>query len=153
MAANGRYFEDFQIGEEWVAEPVTLSEADILEFAEKYDPQPFHTDHEAAGKSIFGGLIASGWHVQVASFKTVVDSGFMGDASMGSPGADELRYLKPVRPGDTLQTTLTVLEKRASRTRDDRGYVQVLYEIRNQNGETVITMRGNQIYGRRPKGA
>ncbi|HUT49590.1 MAG TPA: MaoC family dehydratase [Alphaproteobacteria bacterium] len=148
---SGRYFEDFTVGEEMTTGGVTLTEDAIIDFAYRYDPQPFHVDKEAAAASHFGGLIASSWHTQIVAFRQVIDSGFLGNASMGSPGCDELRFLKPVRPGDTVRTRLCVLDKRTSRTRDDRGYVTVEFDIQNQNGDTVITWRGIQIIGRRPK--
>ncbi len=148
---GGRYYEDFTVGEELATGGATLTEEAIVEFARRYDPQPFHVDKEAAAASHFGGLIASSWHTQMMVFREIIDSGFLGDASMGSPGCDEMRFLRPVRPGDTVHAVLRVLDKRLSKTRDDRGYVTVLYDIRNQNDESVITWRGVQIIGRRPE--
>ena len=150
---SGRYYEDFTVGEEMMTVGVTLTEDAIIDFAYRYDPQPFHINKEAAAASHFGGLIASSWHTQILAFRQVIDSGFLGNASMGSPGCDELRFHHPVRPGDTVRTRLRVLDKRTSRTRDDRGYVTVQFDIQNQNDDTVIAWRGIQIIGRRPKEA
>lgn len=153
MHGPGRYYEDFTVGDEVTTAGVTLTADAIIDFACRYDPQPFHVDSEAAAASHFGGLIASSWHTQLVAFRLVIDSGFLGNASMGSPGCDELRFHNPVRPGDTVRTRLRVLDKRPSRTRDDRGYVTVAFDIHNQKGESVITWRGIQIIGRRPKTA
>ena len=151
MSETGRYYEDFEVGQSVTTDGVTLTEDAIVDFALRYDPQPFHVDRDAAAASHFGGLIASSWHTQMMVFRKVIDCGFLGNASMGSPGCDEMRFLRPVRPGDTVSATLSVLEKRASRTRNDRGYVTVLFDIQNQHGESVITWRGIQIIGRRSK--
>jgi acyl dehydratase len=153
MHRSERYYEDFTVGEEVTTAGVTLTEDAIIDFAARYDPQPFHVDKEAAASSHFGGIIASSWHTQLLAFRQVIDSGFLGKASMGSPGCDELRFHNPVRPGDTVRTVLRVLDKRTSRTRDDRGYVTVHYDIQNQTGQSVISWRGVQIIGRRPKDA
>ncbi|MDH3235323.1 MAG: MaoC family dehydratase [Alphaproteobacteria bacterium] len=150
---SGRYYEDFTVGEEVFTAGVTLTEDAIIDFASRYDPQPFHIDKEAAAASHFGGIVASSWHTQILAFRQVIASGFLGNASMGSPGCDELRFHSPVRPGDTVRTRLEVLDKRTSRTRDDRGYVTVQFDIQNQNGDIVIAWRGIQIIGRRPKDA
>jgi len=152
MTMGERYYEDFEVGEAVTTDGVTLTEDAIVDFALRYDPQPFHVNKEAAEASHFGGLIASSWHTQLMVFRKVIDSGFLGNASMGSPGCDEMRFLKPVRPGDTVCVTMSVLDKRLSRTRDDRGYVTVLYDIKNQDGDSVITWKGAQIIGRRPNG-
>ena len=96
------YFEDFELGRVYELGSVDVTEADILEFARRFDPQPFHVDPEAARQSVFGGLIASGWHTGAMWMRLYVDSLLDGAASMGSPGIEELRWLAPVRPGDTL---------------------------------------------------
>lgn len=145
-----RYYEDFEVGEEVTTAGVTLTEDAIIDFAARYDPQPFHVNKEAAAASHFGGIIASSWHTQLVAFRQVIDSGFLGNASMGSPGCDEMRFHEPVRPGDTVRTVMRVLDKRLSRTRGDRGYVTVHYDIQNQKGQSVISWRGIQIVGRRP---
>ena len=116
-----RYLEDFTAGEVIDLGSYTLDEAEILEFARRFDPQPFHVDPERAAASIYGGLIASGWHTCGIFMRLAVD-GLIGDSSsMGSPGLDNLRWLLPVRPGDTLRARYTVLEVTPSRSRPDRG--------------------------------
>ena len=149
-APKDRYWEDFAVGERVTTEGVTLSEGAIIEFALRYDPQPFHVNREAAEASPFGGIIASSWHVRAAAFRMVVQSGFLGPNSLGSPGSGETRYLLPVRPGDTLKTTMSVLDKRASKSKPDRGFVTVLYEIKNQRDELVIDFSATQMMRRRP---
>jgi acyl dehydratase len=150
MAAPERWFEDFNPGDVFEFGDYLMSEAEILEFAGKYDPQPFHTDAEAARNSIFGGLIASGWHTCAAVMRMMVDDFVPANASMGSPGIDELRWLKPVRPGDRLRVRLTVVESVPSRSRPDRGVVKSFSETLNQDGEVVMTSRGMVMYRRRP---
>lgn len=145
-----RYFEDFEVGESVRTRGVTLTESAIIDFALRYDPQPFHIDKEAAADSMFGGLIASGWHVGAQAFRMFVETGFIGPASLGSPGIEEVRWLKPVRPGDTISMAGTVAELRPSSSRDDRGYMTLDYEVHNQAGEVVMTFRGVQILRRRP---
>ena len=102
MAAATRYLEDFVPGAVFEAGSVQLDEQTIVEFATRYDPQPFHVDRDAARASIYGGVIASGWHTVALTMRLLVDHVFAGSVSMGSPGVDELRWLLPVRPGDTL---------------------------------------------------
>jgi acyl dehydratase len=150
MAAPERWFEDFNPGDVFEFGDYPMSEAEILEFAGKYDPQPFHTDPEAARSSIFGGLIASGWHTCAAVMRMMVDDFVPANASMGSPGIDELRWLKPVRPGDRLRVRLTVVESAPSRSKPDRGVVKSFSETLNQDGEVVMTSRGMVMYRRRP---
>lgn len=150
ITPSERYWEDFEVGTRFTTAGVTLSEGAIVDFALRFDPQPFHVDKHAAEKTPFGGLIASSWHVRAAAFRMVVQSGFLGPHSLGSPGSGETRYLKPVRPGDTVRTTISVLEKRASKSKPDRGFVTVLYEIKNQNDEVVIDFSATQMLKRRP---
>jgi acyl dehydratase len=122
----------------------------IVAFARDYDPQPFHVDAEQGARSVFGGLIASGWQTASIYMRLLVDGVISDTVSMGSPGVEDLRWLLPVRPGDTLHARLTVLETRASRSKPDRGAVTQLGEVLNQRGEIVMTMRGVGIFGRRP---
>lgn len=145
-----RYLEDFVPGDVYRAGSVRLSEAEIVEFARRYDPQPFHLDAEAARASTYGGLIASGWHTVAATMRLLVDNVFNGSASMGSPGVDALRWLLPVRPGDTLSPRAIVLEARPSRSKPDRGILRFRVEVENQDGEMVMSMEGAGIVGRRP---
>ncbi len=146
-----RYLDDFEIGERFVGPGITLSEAQILDFALKYDPQPFHIDREAAAKSPFGGLIASGFQTLALGFRSFYQTGAINHASLGSPGFDELRWLKPVRPGDTLHTEMEVKSKRASKSKPDRGMLHLAWEVKNQTGETVLTVTAIQLLRRRPE--
>ena len=147
----GRYFEDFRVGETVTLGSVTLSQEEIIAFASQFDPQPFHTDPEAAKDSAFGGLIASGWHTIALYMRLLVDGMIAKLAvSQGSPGVDKIEWLKPVRPGDTLSGRVTILELIPSRSRPDRGTIRTLGEMVNQKGEIVMTMRGIGFFGRRP---
>ncbi len=145
-----RYWEDFEVGERFVGPGITLSEAQILDFAMMYDPQPFHIDREAAAESPFGGLIASGFQTLALGFRSFYQAGEINHASIGSPGIDELRWLKPVRPGDTLHTEMEVKSKRASKSKPDRGILHLAWEVKNQTGETVLTLTGIHLLRRRP---
>jgi acyl dehydratase len=118
-----------------------VSEADIIAFGKQFDPQPFHTDPELALKSNYGGLIASGWHTGSIAMRLVVDHYLSHVASLGSPGVDELRWIKPVRPGDDLSIRVTVLEARRSDSKPDRGVIRSFVEVINQNGDTVMSMK------------
>ncbi len=144
------YFEDFHVGRRFVTRGVTLSEAEIIDFAFKHDPQPFHIDKVAAAESQYGGLIASGFHTLSAAFRMVIQQNIFTACSMGSPGMDELRWLKPVYPGDTLHVELEVAEATPSSSRPDRGRVRIAYTIKNQNDEAVMTFTAQQIFKRRP---
>ncbi len=146
-----RYWENFEIGERFVGPGISLSEAQILDFAMMYDPQPFHIDREAAAESPFGGLIASGFQTLAIGFRSFYQSGAITHASIGSPGIDELRWLKPVHPGDTLHTEVEVKSKRASKSKPDRGTMHLAWEIKNQSGETVLTLIGIHLLRRRPE--
>ncbi len=143
------YFEDFSVGESFRTGGVTLTEAAIIDYALRYDPQPIHTDRVAAAASIYGGIIASGWHVGGVAFRMFVQAGIIAGGSMGSPGVDEVRWLAPVRPGDTVHMVATVLETRPSGSRDDRGYVTMQYQVYNQRDENVMSWKGVQIIRRR----
>lgn len=145
------YFEDFEVGQTVAAGTRTVTEEEILDFASKFDPQPFHVDHDAAAKSIYGGVIASGWHTCAMMMRVMVDNFLSQAASMGSPGVDEVRWLKPVRPGDTLTITNRVLETRPSTSKPDRGVVVTQWEAKNQHGDLVATVKGMGMFARRPK--
>jgi acyl dehydratase len=134
------YFEDFAAGEVFELGSHQVTEAEIVEFAERWDPQPFHVDPEAAAESVFGGLIASGWHTGAMWMRMYVDSMLGGPSSQGSPGIEELRWLAPVRPGDTLHGRLTVLDATPSQRSPERGTVRIRGEMLNQDGVTVLTM-------------
>ncbi len=144
------YWEDFEPGQVIEIEgTTTLTKDEIMEFAREWDPQPFHIDEAAANQSIYGGVIASGWHTGVVTMRLLVD-GLLGKAaSLGSPGLDEIRWLKPVRPGDTLRARAVIHETRRSRSKPDRGTVKVTWETYNQDDEKVMTMTGIQMFARR----
>ncbi len=145
-----RYFEDFAPGQVLELGSRTIAKESMLAFAREFDPQPFHVDEEAAGRSIYRGLLASGWHTGSLMMRIVCDGLLHDTASLGSPGIDELRWLKPVRPGDTLSVRMTILEAIPSRSKPDRGLLRSLTEMRNQHGEVVMTVRGLSLLGRRP---
>ncbi len=136
-----RYFEDYVVGEVLEFGSVTLEEADMIAFARRFDPQPFHTDPEAGKKSIYGGLIASGWYTASQAMRLLVDHYVSRKASLGSPGVEELRWLKPVRPGDTLSLRVTVLDVQRSQSKPDQGAIRVFVETRNQHHEVVMTSK------------
>ena len=146
---TGRTFDDFKVGERFTSPGITVSEAQILDFALMYDPQPFHIDREAAAKSPFGGLIASGFQTLALGFRSLYPAGAINHSSIGSPGFDELRWLKPVRPGDTLHTEVEVMSVRASKSKPDRGILHLAWEVKNQTGETVMTLTGMHLLRRR----
>ena len=146
-----RYFEDFRPGETFPLGSRTITEADIIAFARDYDPQLFHIDPEAAQRSSFGGLVASGWHSCGIFMRLAVDSLLKESSALASPGVDEIRWLKPARPGDRLSARLTVLEATPSRSKPDRGLVKHLGELSNQHGEVVMTIRAMSLFGRRPR--
>lgn len=147
-----RYLEDLVVGESWDYPPRTVSREEILAFAREFDPQPFHVDEAAARRSHFGGLVASGWHTAALCHRMVID-GLPAEAeSLGSPGVDELRWLRPVRPGDTLHLRVECMETIPSRSKPDRGMARFRYDLRNQDGDTVMTLIGLAMFGRRPPG-
>jgi acyl dehydratase len=142
------YFEDFAPGQMYELGSRTVSEEEILAFARQWDPQPFHVDPEAAKDSVFGGLIASGWHTGSIWMRGYVDT-MLGPASQGSPGIEELRWLAPVRPGDTLSSRLTVLEATPSERNPARGTVRIRGEVENQDGVVVMSMVSRSHFARR----
>ena len=144
------YFEDLEPGQVHELGSRAVSEEEIVAFARQWDPQPFHVDPAAAKDSPFGGLIASGWHTGAMWMRLYVDSLLDGEAAMGSPGIEELRWLAPVRPGDTLAGRLTVLETTPSERRPDRGTVRIRGEMVNQDGVIVLSMVSRGHFGRRP---
>jgi acyl dehydratase len=134
-----RYLEDYEPGAVYEFGSVVVEEEEIIAFAKRYDPQVFHTDPAAARKTVFGGLVASGWHTAALAMRMLVDHYVSHVACLGSPGADELRWLKPVRPGDTLSLRVTVLKVKRSRSKPDRGVVRSFVEVLNQAREVVMT--------------
>jgi acyl dehydratase len=145
-----RYFEDFEVGQVFELGSKTLSEEEIIEFAKKYDPQPFHIDKEKAKKSFFGRLVASGWHTSAVYMRLLVDGLALDSASMGSPGLDDLRYLKPFYPGDTLYARFTITETIPSKSKPDRGLIKARAEALNQHGEIILTFTSIGFFRRKP---
>ncbi len=136
-----RYFEDYHVGMVDEFGEVGVTADDILEFARRYDPQPMHVDPSAAASGAFGGLIASGWHTAAMVMRLFVEHYLSKVATLPSPGIDELRWVRPVRPGDTLRVRVTVQEATRSRSKPDRGLVRSLVEVLNQDGELVMSQR------------
>jgi acyl dehydratase len=141
-----RYFEDYPAGAVFEGGAVVVSDDDIVEFARRYDPQTMHTDPEAAEHGYFGGLIASGWHT-AALMMRLFATHFLSPASSG---IDELRWLKPVRPGDVLSLRVTVTEARRSRSKPDQGIVRSLIEVLNQRSEVVMSLKPISLIRCRP---
>ncbi len=145
-----KYFEDVEIGETMRFGHYEVTREEILEYARQFDPQPFHLDEEAARASMFGGLIASGWHTGAMFIRMVCDGMVPVVATSGSMGFDDLKWLKPVRPGDVLSVESVVREKIESRSRPDRGTVKIESRVSNQRGEVVMSLVSLVIYLRRP---
>jgi acyl dehydratase len=143
------YFEDFRPGQVVELGSRTVTEDEIVAFARQFDPQPFHLDPEAAKDSVFGGLIASGWHTGAMWMRLYVDSLLGGASGQGSSGIEELRWLAPVRPGDTLSGRLIVLEATTSESHPDRVTIRIRGEMVNQDGVTVMSMISRGRFARR----
>jgi acyl dehydratase len=143
------WFEDFRVGLVVEMPGPTLTPESIVEFASRYDPQPFHVNEPAAKESVFGGLIASGWHTVSLAMRMICDAYLLEAASLGSPGVNQVRWLKPVRPGDTLRLRMSVLEARRSVTKPDRGTVLHRWELFNQKDDIVLSMEGYGMFRRR----
>ena len=147
------YWEDFKVGEMHQIGEKRIDKDEIIAFAKQFDPQPFHVDEAAAKASMYGGLIASGWHTVALVMRMMCDSYMLDSASLGSPGIDNLKWLKPVRPGDTIHAQRTTLEVRASASRPEMGLVKTRWEVFNQNGEQVMAMEGYGMFRRRNPGS
>lgn len=145
------YFEDFEVGKVINVGSRTVTEEEIIDFAKQFDPQPFHVDKAVATQSMYGGIIASGWHTCGMIMRLMVDGFLNNSASLGSPGVDEIRWIKPVRGGDTLTVTTTALEMRPSGSKPDRGVVVTQWQATNQHGELVATIKGMGMFQRRPQ--
>ena len=144
------YWEDFPAGDTLEIGGHTFTEAEIIAFAQQFDPQVFHTDPLAARNSFFGGLIASGWHTCAIAMRLMVDKYVAHSASLGSPGLDNIRWLAPVRAGDTITYRRTITAARVSESKPDIGLVHTRWEAVNQRGEKVMTMEGWGMFRRRP---
>lgn len=138
---SGRYIEDYQDGETIVSAPYSLTREALLAFAREYDPQPIHIDSAFANEAgPFGDVIASGFQTVAIAFKLFVETGvFEGDVALGGPGMDDVRWLKPVFPGDVLVNHATILEARRSNSKPDRGLIRVAHDLQNQAGDSVVT--------------
>ena len=152
MAGALLYWEDFPVGETVEMGSHTFTEAEIIAFARQFDPQPFHVDPEAAKNTVFKGLVASGWHTCAIAMRLMVDKYVARSASLGSPGLDNIRWLAPVRAGDSISYRRTITAARASESKPGVGLVQSRWEAANQRGETVMTMEGWGMFRRRPAG-
>lgn len=149
MTDRTGHFEDYRVGQTQQYGSYSVTREEIVEFAREFDPQPFHLDEAAAAASPFGGLIASGWHTAAMMMRMITSRG-TGGPILASPGFENLRWLKPVRPGDVLSVRSTVRETRASRSKPDRGLVKFNTEVLNQHGEPVMTLVSMALMKRRP---
>jgi acyl dehydratase len=149
-AGAERYFEDYRPGAVFTSGAITVSEAEIIDFARHYDPQAMHTDPAAAAGGRFGGLIASGWHTAALMMRLFATHFLSPASSVASPGIDELRWLLPVRPGDALSLRVSVLEARRSRSRPQEGIVRSLIEVLNQDGAVVMSLKPISLIACRP---
>jgi acyl dehydratase len=145
-----RYFDDFELGDSFTSPRITVTEAMIVDFALMYDPQPFHIDVAAAEASIFGGLVASGFQTMALGWRAFLLTGVLAKCSLGSPGLDEVRWLRPLRADDTIHAVFKVAEKRPSRSKPDRGLLVSDFRILNQEGEELMTLKGMHIVAKRP---
>lgn len=139
FATGPRWFEDYVAGAVHELGRITVEAEEVQAFARQFDPQPFHTDPQSAAQTNFGGLIASGWHTGSMMMRLLALNYLSPESSLGSPGIEELRWPRPVRPGDVLTVRVTVVDTRVSKSRPDRGIVRSLIEVLNQNGEIVMT--------------
>jgi acyl dehydratase len=144
------YFEDYVPGSVYTFGTIPVVESEVLEFAKKFDPQPMHVHPEWAAAGPFSGLIASGWHTAGLMMRLYADHFLSFNASIISPGIDELRWVKPVRPGDHLSIRVTVLESKPSQSKPDRGMVRTFVEVLNQDGDVVMSMKPMNLMRRRP---
>ncbi len=151
---NIKYFwEDLPVGSTLDIGSITVDRDEVIEFAGKYDPQPFHLDEEAAAKSMFGKLSASGWHTCAMAMGVMVRGFLHESSSLGSPGLEQIKWLKPVFPGDTLTLTQTITESRPMASRPDVGLTRTLWKMFNQHDEQVLLMDGYGMFRRRVPGA
>jgi acyl dehydratase len=149
VATKPSYFEDFPVGKVFEFGSITVTEAEIIAFARQFDPQTMHTDPVRAAQGSTGGLIASGWHTVALMMRMYADHVLPVDG-LPAPGVDELRWLQPVRPGDTIRMRVTIEDARVSRSKPDRGIIRPFSEMINQRGEVVLTMRPINLIRRRP---
>lgn len=153
IPADERYLEDYVAGACYLFGTEIVDETELTAFARRYDPQNFHVDAARARETPFGGLIASGWHTAALMMRMLVDNFVPGRGALASPGVDAVRWLQPVRPGDTLRVRVTVLEARRSRTKPDRGIVRSAVEVLNQDDAVVMTLEALSMIRTRPDSA
>lgn len=151
LTMSGGYLEDFAAGQTFGSGRITIDERSIRRFAAEFDPQPFHLDEQAAKKTLFGGLAASGWHTAAVTMRLLVESEFKPAGGIIGAGFDDLRWPKPVHPGDELHLSIEVLEVRASTSRPTRGILKIRTTTLNQHDEPVQISVGNLILERRPR--
>ena len=149
VAIDRRYFEDYPLGSVALYGPIVVDEAEVIAFAQRFDPQEFHVDRERAVHGPFGGLIASGWHTGSMMMRVLVDRYLSRVAALGSPGMDELRWPAPVRPADRLFVRVTVIEARPSASKPDRGLVRIAIEVINQASVIVMSVKAMTLVGTR----
>lgn len=149
VPVEDRFLEDYEPGSVYEFGTISVEESDIIEFARRFDPQVFHTAPKAAEQTIYGGLIASGWHTASLMMRLFVDHYLSAVASLGSPGVDELRWKKPVRPGDILSLRVTVVETKRSRSKPDRGVLTSFIEVINHKQDAVMSMKAVNMLLRR----
>ena len=140
------YYEDLEIGQKIKLGSISISKNEIISFAEKFDPQPFHTNEIKAKESIFGGLCASGWHTCSLFMRILYDGFLINSAALGSPGMDAIRWLKPLRPGETITGIGVVIKKTPSKSRPEIGSLIINYEVFNKNNELIMTLIGISIF-------
>lgn len=145
------YWEDFREGEVREFGEKKVERDEVVRFASEFDPQPFHLDEEAAQRSMFKGLAASGWHTAAMAMRMMCDGYLLRASSLGSPGIEHMKWLVPVRPGDTLRLRLTVLESRPLKSKPGVGLVKSRHEVLNQHGQVVMEMEGYGMFGMRPE--
>ena len=143
------FFDDFPVRSRFETGTRTISAEDIVTFAREWDPQPFHLDEQAARESVYGGLIASGFQTVLVAFNLTLKAGDWAESSMGSPGIDNLRWIKPVYAVDTLRVQAEVVGSKASQSKPDRGFTEVQFDIYNQNDEMVAAYRSTLMLRRR----
>jgi acyl dehydratase len=148
-----RYWEDFQPGAVEIYGPRLVTREEIVAFAAEFDPQPMHLDEAAASATMLGGLGASGWHMTSLLMRVIADGFILDSSSMGAPGIEELRWLKPLRPGTQIRVRATVLDARASKSRPEMGLTRFRYEMIDDADEIIVAMTVPTMFGRREKGA
>ncbi len=146
-----RFLEDYTEGSVYEFGSTKVREEEIIEFARKYDPQPFHVDPDTARATNFGGVVASGWHTAAMAMRLLVENYLPRGSALGSPGVDQLRWLRPVRPGDNLSVRVTIIEARPSKSKPDRGLLRSFVEVMNQRREVVTSWRGMLVLLRRDR--